>query len=704
MLVFMLLLHLQVVQAANWPQGTLSANATYHVYSAGTGNQFRLNNDATVYDGLGWLVVGSGATVNFIFHTTNTVFVAGGIKIDNGTLNLSLADDYSVPNGQPTLKRRTNQPLFHVLSHSANPETAKLNITGSSNKHFVIDGAASITYSGSNEAGWTASNSGWVSKNPLVLLQGGKAGFDYVDLRNNWYFLDDTGTDGAAILVRSDRHVDYAFPLEPTPQIWYPSCESELTLNNTNISNCAARRWGAAVFAHGPKINDKTSSITMTDCKVTECCILFDGSTTSGCGGMIRVHALCHCSLKLTRCSVVRNKSLYQNGGVYWEAGMVPPLEMTDCVVDSNYCLLNGGGVLLQAPARLKGCKIRQNYAGSNGGGIYFGTFGGPATNFLPTNYNPADATISLDANTEIIGNYAGTDGGGLGINVHAMNLAFGYDSEPASTAWCVFKNDKGWQYKVNIEVNGATLSNNSANGFGGGIFMQRTTDIYQTNVRLNWGKVENNTAGRHGGACFIQSNIDNNFYYGECPYTAYPDSLNMWVDIGSNRTDSLIFVNNSAISGGGMLVNVSHNPLNTSSKLFVTINQNSYVGLMGKPNIANGGHGGGVCVNGGEVLVNGGNVAYNQAQKSGEAGGNGGGFYVFGGDVEMRSGTITKNAADVNGGGFYVTGGQVEIKGGSIDNNTQALRQKSTAALPQPPSATTRPRTAAVPTLTKER
>lgn len=178
-----------ISQAGNWQLGNTSLSTTYNIYSTGSGYKFTVTggneNGSTVYDGMGWLSVQGGATVNIVFHTTAPVGLAGGLKVDYGTLNLSLANDYNVPDGQATIVRWTTQSLLHVCNATATISNAKMTVTGRSDKHFIFDGQANITYSGSNAAGWTASNSGTNAKDPIMLVQAGQAILNYVDLRNN---------------------------------------------------------------------------------------------------------------------------------------------------------------------------------------------------------------------------------------------------------------------------------------------------------------------------------------------------------------------------------------------------------------------------------------------------------------------------------------------------------------------------------------
>ena len=220
----MFLLMSIVTRAATFCGDVLN-NRTYHVYSVGNGNQFKFNSETAVYDDIGWLVINNGATLELIFHTRNTINLTGNIRIEQGTLKMSLADDYAVPSGQPTLKNVTaNQHnLFHLHNSQTNSNQCNLTITGRSDKHFIIDGGANITYSGSNAAGWSASNAGLVSKGSLLLLQGGKATLNYVDLRNNWFYgPNGSACDGAAVQLTTDHLMDFSYD---SPIAW--SCQSE---------------------------------------------------------------------------------------------------------------------------------------------------------------------------------------------------------------------------------------------------------------------------------------------------------------------------------------------------------------------------------------------------------------------------------------------------------------------------------------------
>jgi len=615
--------------------------------------------------------------------------VAGGIKVDNGTLNLRLDSDYAVSDGKPTLVRWTSQSLFHLCNATTDINNANLTITGYSSgqvtKQFIIDGAANITYSVSNEDGWTASNSGTNARDPLVLLQAGNATFDYVDLRNNW-FCHGTAEgynfwgDAAAIHMITGSYADPAFGNygTSTQQVWTGKSNVALIARNTIISNCVSNRYGSAICLECDLIDGKSSSASFEDCRIEYCYNDAICGTSSGPGGAIRGMAKSRCSLSMTRCKIRNNMSQHICGGIWWESAMAPAMQLTNCEIDNNYSFNNGGGLyLVSSKANLTGCKIRGNYSKANGGGLVYTNFGGPATNYLPTNYTPSSASLMLDANTEITGNHADMNGGGMYIDVAPMNLAYGNDSEPASTAWCVFYDGTTQQqYKINIDLNGGTISNNYAGGNGGGVYLQRNTDIYQTNVRLNQGKVENNTAAGYGGACFIQSVVTAiNYYtnstysgYGSNPFVNNPDAIKMDVSLGSSTASGgLSVVGNQAKAGGAVFVNVSHDMTVTNSVIYTKVYGNSTIGNAAYPNVANTAEGGAIFVNGGEVHLYGGNITNNTAKL------NGGGIYPAGSSIiKVGTGSLTvkDNTSNAVPNNIYLpTGKTIDIMSSATFN-----------------------------------
>jgi len=260
------------------------------------------------------------------------------------------------------------------------------------------------------------------------------------------------------------------------------------------------------------------------------------------------------------------------------------------------------------------------------------------------------------------------------------MNLAYGYDPEPASTAWCVFYDGTTQQqYKINIDLNGGTISNNYAGGNGGGVYLQRNTDIYQTNVRLNQGKVENNTAAGYGGGCFIQSIVTERNYYlnssypelgynGVNPFVNIADDIKMDVTFGaSSALGGLSVVGNQAKAGGAVFVNVDHNMSFTNSVIYTKVYGNSTIGNAAYPNVANTAEGGAIFVNGGEVHLYGGNITNNTAKL------NGGGIYPAGSSIiKVGTGSLTvkDNTSNAVPNNIYLpTGKTIDIMSGATFN-----------------------------------
>ena len=591
----------------------VSGSSSFDVYSGSS----KVGN----YTSLGPIKVTGGGTLNLVFNTSNPVVLykatstsgtpaynTYSVLVTDGTLNMSLGSSYS---STTTLKRASDLlfQVFRVESTPDNQNSCQLNISGNASHRFVIDGMANMTVEGANDTSYVATNSGLEATGSLLSLSGngGCATLTYVNLVNNW-----VTSGGSAI----------ALGLSNT------SAHFHLTMRHCLIDKCYTGGSGAGWNFSGNYNGTTASEITMEDCITQNC---FSESTGSSDGGIFRTWSGPNCDITMTDCQILNNKSKKRSGGIMYNLAMSQPMELTRCTFDGNWTGENGGAIQLQAAATVTACTFTNNYAKINGGAICNRPYDGGSGN--SPGYAPHNGSLILDANTIISNNEAQGNGGGIYVFVHPTMFLIGssttyppYGINPDAT-WTVFKNNNGQQFAMNVELQGATISNNKAVN-GGGIFLYRDCDIYQTNVLLNWGTVENNTATGYGGACYVYSEITTPLNYANkdeegnpCPYTG--EARNMVVALGnSSSSHTLSMKGNRAANGGAVYSTFDHDASVTSSTIKASLQQNAVVGTSDSPNIATAGNGGALYINKGYITLLGGNIQYNTAT------GAGGGIY----------------------------------------------------------------------------
>ena len=625
---------------------TTSSTLNYELRPA-TGNSFYVYSGGSTtgpYSSLGPIKVTGGGTLNITFNTSAPVILykaasesgtpaynTYSVLVTYGTLNMSLGSSYSA---STTLKRATDLLLqvFRVQSSTTdNQNSCRLNISGNANHRFVIDGMSNMTVEGANDTNYVATNSGLEATGCLLTLSGngGRATLEYVNLVNNWV------TSGGSAIALGLSNATAHF---------------HLTMRHCLIDKCYTGSSGAGWNFSGVYNGTTSSDITMEDCIVQNC---FTESSGSSDGGTFRTWSGPNCNIVMTDCQILNNKSKKRSGGIMYNLAMSQPMKLTRCTFDGNWTGENGGALQLQAAADVTACTFTNNFAKINGGAICNRPYDGGSGN--SSGYAPHNGSLILDANTIIRNNEAKGNGGGIYVFVHPTMFLMGssttyppYGINPAAT-WTVFKNNNGQQFAMNVELQGATISNNKAVN-GGGIFLHRDCDIYQTNVLLNWGTVENNIATGNGGACYVFSEIPTLNYANKdeqgnpCPYTG--DARNMVVALGnSSSPNTLSMKGNVAANGGGVYSTFDHNASVTSSTIKASLQQNAVVGTSDSPNLATAGNGGALYIDKGYITLLGGSIQYNTATSAG------GGIYPStNAIVQVGAGNFSVEHNTVNG------------------------------------------------------
>lgn len=448
-----------------------------------------------------------------------------------------------------------------------------------------------------------------------------------------------------------------------------------------NDAMVAGAAGGGGIYNEGGSL-DLSGSIMITN-------NVADGAQSTG-GGILVAAG----SLMANGITIMDNLSNRAGGGI--EANGGASIMLTNVSLDSNDTGVvpgagapgNGGGMHISGNSTVDviGGTVNMNTAASEGGGLWNGT--GIMT---------VDAT-TIDANTA---SGAGADNGGGGI--YALNGG-----------------------TVNL-VNGATVSNNIANGTlgsGGGIFVDVDASFNATDAFIT-GNIANRAGGGveivsgNGSATLINVDLSGN-NVGVSPAVASPgnggglhvtgpqnvsvvggmvnnnlaalEGGGLWNGTGTMTVDGVTVANNTASGampneGGGGLFNASGT---------LIVQNNSVI----TNNIANGtsGSGGGILndlgtltvmdseISGNEAVRAGGGIEENSATGSlltltnvnlsnnmtGSNPGNGGGLHVSGpGDSNITDGMVNGNSASREGGGLWNNTGVMTIDGVTIDANT---------------------------------
>lgn len=377
------------------------------------------------------------------------------------------------------------------------------------------------------------------------------------------------------------------------------------------IYKCTAVDGSAIYFA-----NNGQAQVIMKESVVDDCDTIDTLEDSSGYyGGALRTNGNGRFNFTMQD-SILRNCDSWKfGGGIYWNAtGVGSQLTVTDCQFLDNSAAEMGGGLFLEGsnmtitaskgtPTDAKrtgmpgdnitGTLIQGNSA-PNGGGISYKCYSNSVEIQVPTTVANFNENVIFDNNT-------GRNGPALAYNLHDTH---NYPNGATFT----------------FNINGATFTNNSGNGYGGAIYVRKCRTDYKLTVNFNSGTITDNNA-KYGGAIAIVT--DSGVTVG--------GTVNM---LGGTLSD------NTATDNGGAL--------------YLQKGDFNLKGGAVKDNIAV--NGGAACIEGGDFVMRGGTLSNNEASM------NGGAAYIVSGSYSMESGTISGNTANKDGGAVYVNGGTVTI------------------------------------------
>lgn len=645
--------------------------------SVGTSNKFKVNNSTTEYDNIRNITINEG-TLTLIFNNTNPIYFQQGLSnnalflVKKGTLNMKLGDDIE-GNNATLLKRTTNGNVMFLNVDGDTNEGCNVYISGNSKRNFIIDGGVTHTLEG------IGTNSPIVRANPYikntyplvrVKRNRNKSGdngiiqFNKVSLVNTW-----SANAAGAIEIRCE-YKDIS------------GCAVSMQMDSCQIVNCSGKENGAIRLMWSDS-TVKNARITLNDC-IIDSCYAGNGNGSSsdttrliGSNGVIRSLADNYCNLTMNNCIISNNWGC----GLRWHSALTAPLILNQCSFINNWSKEDGGAIHLVSEATLTGVKLKNNTAIGSGGGIYFSTFVDIRGKYkhMP-GWLPKNGLLSLDENSEVLGNKA-NNGGGIAIDVRRLDYIPLEGGDPQT----ITTNDNGEPYKIIFNQNGAIIANNIAANDGGGVYLNRNSNasFYGLECYMSKGVIDSNIAiGNGGGMCIYQDSVKD-----LGGLTIQPINISV-----ATSTDEFSITKNNAKNGGGLFIKTpdSVTPTIDIYKGYIIENQseNNGAGIYVEngelfvkggdteasisKNVTQNGAGGGIFLGIGTISIENTSIAYNESKSTtkNEDEGCGAGVYLYDGTITIKNSDIHHNVADINGGGIYTKEGFINISGGSINEN----------------------------------
>ena len=622
------------LRAQNWWSPTISSGSYtietngngIRVQGPGEGNYW---NPYGYYDGIGSISVGNGYNVTITFNTNAPVQLNGTITCTQGTLTLS--NQGQTHNGATLIRsgsnNMTNEANAFIRTNLGNndPDRVHVNIQGTSGHPFVLDGNCSMRLVEANDPygngrpfyEFAKNNGGNGIGAPIILVQGGYVNLDYVTIRNHW---KDSGGGGGITVKNADNN----------------QRQSYVSVDHSLFEWLRAVDHGGAIYLNSKSRSTSGSNFELKNSEIRNCYVFYNHpyddsdngvlKLAGGGGAGVRSMGENRCEMAIDNCSIHDCYTNCDGGGIRWNSVLIRPLEIKNGTeVYNNWAYRCGGGMRVDALAEVEGCTFDNNRADYDGGGISLGVFKSGNQNHLDANggiWDPSDGILTLDANTVISNNWSGEHGGGLHFQCEFIEF-----TQATNPRVRFYRHANGEYFKVQLNVNGATIRDNTSDGDGGGVYMNRTTNFYGLEAHLNFGNIENNTAKGNGGGLALTEKLDPN--YTVRPGQSYVDpSLGItWNDIVAQPIQARV----------GSMKPSWQNEL-------LTMKSNTAI------------NGGGIYIDGGDIVMVKGLVSENEADNPNGSDGDGGGYYVVGGTVAVHGGTITENTAERYGGGYYVS------------------------------------------------
>lgn len=373
------------------------------------------------------------------------------------------------------------------------------------------------------------------------------------------------------------------------------------------------------------------------------------------------------CAITLNKCEFRHNEatgiheSIGYSGIIRVSGAGNPHIYMNECVMEENYVAGSGTicflGAQPGAKLTLNGCSFKNNRAGMHGGAMLLVGSTEFITNtttvegntavkdgggiYVPT-YNGLDAegllvTRELNFSDQLVvqNNTAGAHGGGIAFEFTTSKFAAG------ST--------------VHTNVNGATITKNTAAERGGGIYFYKDPSLsgYTFDLKLNYGSITNNKAKNGGGIAVFNATVyANDEAVGHTLTVA--DNEAIYSSGGGNGGGT--FIQNGVLTLSDALI--QRNKAFAGAGIFVYSDAEAYS----------------------NSTFSGGKFFQNEASRAG------GGFAAYGNvNVTLSNADIQENTAPVAGGIYICNGAHLTFDGGLITRNKAVGTNTQTTAYYKP-------------------
>ena len=378
----------------------------------------------------------------------------------------------------------------------------------------------------------------------------------------------------------------------------------EHTITDTQITDNRAEERGGGVFVNKASITIKDSTLDKNHA------MHVDGSQASSEGGGLGVMGGKDITLDNTK---VTNNSAKDGGGIWVRDDVDTAVTIKNgCVISNNQSVYGGGGIFIRQDynkkisASIENALIENNST-ENGGGIYL--------------IRKVGLTLK---DTRILGNNA-TNGGGI----------FAYDGST-------------------INADNATVSGNKAAN-GGGLYLWNTSGSILADLRNSF--IENNTATGWGGGIFTNTNVkvnaNNTKLQGNTAAAA--GGILLWNNSSATLNNTEVSGNKATGNGGGVSVYDATCSLTTSN------------GTVFREN--SGYRGGGIFSSGGTVTVEDSTLEKNTATDDGGAI-----AATQNSSLTVRSSKVLENKAADTAGGILAEKSTLEVTDSIIDGNRASV------------------------------
>ena len=378
----------------------------------------------------------------------------------------------------------------------------------------------------------------------------------------------------------------------------------EHTITDTQITDNRAEERGGGVFVNKASITIKDSTLDKNHA------MHVDGSQASSEGGGLGVMGGKDITLDNTK---VTNNSAKDGGGIWVRDDVDTAVTIKNgCVISGNKSVYGGGGIFIRQDynkkisASIENALIENNST-ENGGGIYL--------------IRKVGLTLK---DTRILGNNA-TNGGGI----------FAYDGST-------------------INADNATVSGNKAAN-GGGLYLWNTSGSILADLRNSF--IENNTATGWGGGIFTNTNVkvnaNNTKLQGNTAAAA--GGILLWNNSSATLNNTEVSGNKATGNGGGVSVYDATCSLTTSN------------GTVFREN--SGYRGGGIFSSGGTVTVEDSTLEKNTATDDGGAI-----AATQNSSLTVRNSKVLENKAADTAGGILAEKSTLEVTDSIVDGNRASV------------------------------